>query len=145
MEQHTDLFIHVLRCTQGNKGGLRGRTFLLPQGRGELVLEGIIAPSPPGSHRSQAGKEWGGRAKGPIEKPSVVMFFPGATFRGNWGNSPRNGLVADPFLPVWVQGREAPSGLEYQGPFRDEADTSLDTIPGMRQIGRQMSCFLLNQ
>ena len=58
-------------------------------------------------------KEWVGGAKGPIEKPSVVVFFPGATFRGNWGNSPRNGHVADPFLPVWVQGREAPSGLEY--------------------------------
>lgn len=98
---------------RGIRGDSRGRTFLLPQGRGELVLEGVIAPSPPGSRRSQAGNEGGGGAKGPIEKASVVVFFPGATFRGNCGNSPRNGHVADPFLPVSVQGREAPSGLEY--------------------------------
>lgn len=95
------------------RGDSRGRTFLPPQGRGELVLEGVIAPSLPGSHRSQAGKEWVGGAKGPIGKPSVVVFFPGATFRGNCSNSPRNGPVAHPFLIVWVQGREAPSGLEY--------------------------------
>lgn len=50
---------------------------------------------------------------GPVEEATLSHSSPEAIFRGGWGASPRNGYMADPSLPLWVQGREAQSAVEY--------------------------------
>lgn len=105
------------------------------------MLEGVPAPSPPGSHRSHWGRVGGGRPRGQQRKPVWSCSSPGATFRGSWGGSPRNGHMADPFLPLWVQSGEAPSGLEYQGPSSDEAGWVTDGLLPVTQRDTELSFF----
>lgn len=62
---------------------------------------------------TQAEGHLGGVGWGPVEEATLSHSSPEAIFRGGWGASPRNGYMADPSLPLWVQGREAQSAVEY--------------------------------